>query len=88
MISKSGDIVSHSLITSNYFSSSRLISTNPAELKRLETEIAEMNLLDAKTALRKDSELAEAYVKVGQALGDDKMKISKNQEANDKAASL
>ena len=66
----------------------RLISTNPAELKRLEAEIAEMNLLDARTALKTDSELAEPYIKVGQALGDDKMKISKTQEANDKATSL
>lgn len=68
----------------------RLISTNPAELKRLENEVAEMNTLDARAQMRRDSEIADGFIKVGQALGDDRIKISDNQianqEANEKAA--
>jgi len=63
----------------------RLISTNPAELKRLEQELVEMNQLDAKTQLKKDSEITDSFIKVGQALGDEKIKISAKNEANEKA---
>lgn len=54
----------------------RLISTNPIEMNKIRDEIAALNKMDFRNQMRFDAELADPAVKIGQALGEEKQKIS------------